>query len=1147
MKNDVRCTNEKIQARRKRTTAPQTRGWRVVFSAFVAIASMAVAVIPSYGQATTGSIAGRVVDPAGIVVQGAHVTIRDVDKGIVTAAVTNGSGEFTETALPPGLYTITIESAGFATATVPAFELNIDQKARFNIELKVGTVTTSIVVTESSPILQLQGAETGQVMNSREITDLPLQGRDIKALMELAPGVGDGGGGNNLNLSVNGQREFSNSVQVNGVEVTGNRNNDTNVIPSLDALQEFKMVTSAYAPEFGRASGGSVLIQTKAGTNHLHGSTYFFYRPTATAANTWDAGPSATPTLKQKIYGVTIGGPIKKDKAFFFLAYEGNRQQNSFDYLGNTPPVNQVSFDAAGDADFSKLIDPNAGLPDGPPAGTVVPSFDPVFFNNNYYSQQFPGNIIPASRISPAGKLILQNLFPTPQNNSFFTNFAVKQAYAGNSNVANLRTDYTFSQNNRIYLTYDAEQGDTTTADPYAGAIPVPNGGSGDSGDLTSYENHVISLKYNHVFAATLLNEAGGSFFLSTVTQNSPFANNDLASKWNIQNVVIPGFPSTDNFPQIQFESGPTVGGSTYKPLSFRDKNISFVEGLTWTRDRHNAKFGYEYRHLNSHPNFSLFPTPYEYIGGAGEALTSDPTYTYCDYSAYYYCGGSEMADLLLGLPYVVDQGLQLTTASTSANEHTLYAQDYWQVTPRLNLTYGFRYEYQQPYVEANNNEANFDINTLLINLAGRGPNSQSLVNSNKTDFMPRVGFSYQLKPTWVIRGGFGMFYSPENDAREDILTKNYPFFTQQQFVNYFDSSYYQFDLPYYLDTGVARSTSATIPSGASTINLANVAGGNSQTVYSEPKDFPTAYSRNYNLTLEKQLGNATSVEVGYVGANTRNLSDSVGNYNVNNHLSASVGKVQTLLPSGLSNYDSLQAKIERKFTSGYSLLASYTFAHGRDNGPAPFDLGKGGNYPQNPFNLGAEYADSDTDLRHHFVASQIIELPFGHGKRFLAHANNAAQAVIGGWQLNSITTLQTGKPFNVVSNGTDPNYPGLRPDIIASTSVAHRTTAEWFNTKAFKVNPLQAGSTKPGKTLILGDSPRNPLFGPGYTNEDLSLFKVFTLPREMKFQIRIESFNTLNIAHYNNPNSNIAAGKFGQITGGYSPRVMQFAGRLTF
>ncbi|HTB96336.1 MAG TPA: TonB-dependent receptor [Terracidiphilus sp.] len=1094
----------------------------------------------AWSQATTGSISGHISDPAGNAVPGAQVSVRDVDTGIVTKATTNEVGEFTESALPPNHYSLAVEATGFETSSVPAFTLDIDQRARFNIALKVGAVNTNVVVTDSAPIIQLQGAETGQVIGTKEITELPLEGRNFTGLMLLIPGVGNGGGGNNLNLSVDGQREFSNSVEINGVEVTGNRNNDTNVIPSPDALQEFKMVTSTYAPEFGRASGGSVLIQTKSGSNNYHGSSYFFYRPTATAANNSFSVAGTTPALQQKIYGATIGGPIKRGKAFFFLAYEGNREQTAYSYLGSTPPVNQVAFDSAGNADLSGLTDPYTG--------NQVPIFDPLFFNSNYYSEQFPDNVIPESRVSPGGKQILLNLFPTPENNSFFTNFPVEQSYTDDNNVANLRTDYTFSQDNRVYLTYDAEQGDTVTGDPYAGHIPIRGGGSADSGDLTGFENNVISVKYEHVFSPTLLNELGGSYFLSTVSQNSPLAGTQLAKTWGIQNVIIPGFSSTNNIPQIQFQSGPTVGGSTYKPLTFRDKNLAFAEALTWTRGRHNAKFGYEYRHLNSHPNFSLFPVPYEYIGGAGDAQTSDPTYSFYDPSAYYYNGGSEIADLLLGLPYVVDQGLQLTNASTVANEHTFYGQDYWQITPKLNLTYGVRYEYQQPYVEANNEEANFDTSKLLIDLAGRGSNSKSLVNSNKADFMPRVGVAYQLRSGMVLRGGFGMFYSPENDAREDILTKNYPYFTQQQFTNYFDYGCYCFDLPYDLDTGVARSTTINIPTGASTIDLTTVPGGNTQTIYSEPKNFPTAYSKNYNVTLEKQLGGATSFELGYVGATTRNLSDAVGNYNVNAHLSSNLGKVQTLLPTGISNYDSLQAKVNRNFARGYSLLASYTWAHGRDNGPAPFDLGKGGNYPQNPFNLGAEYANSDTDMRNHFVASQMIELPFGRGKHFLSNARGLSDAIVGGWQLNSITTLQTGKPFNVVSNGNDPNYPGLRPDLVGSTAVAHKSITEWFNTKAFSIPSGQAGSTAAGKTLIVGDAGRNILYGPGYTNEDISLFKVLTLPREMKFQIRIEAFNVLNTAHYDNPISDMSAGKrFGEITGGYGSRVMQFAGRLTF
>jgi outer membrane receptor protein involved in Fe transport len=1116
------------QSERRIAMAPRKNLFAYCRKLMLLVLAPILSVNIALGQATTGSISGRVADASGNVVQGAHVSIQNVEKGLITTATTNNSGEFTQVAMPPGHYAITITKSGFADSTVPPFTLDIDQKARFNILMRVGSVATKIVITANAPVLQVQGAETGQVIGSNMIENLPLEGRDIGALLLLVPGVNSGGGGNNLNLSVNGQREFSNSVEVNGVEVTGNRNNDTNVIPSLDSMQEFKVVTSTYAPEFGRASGGAIVIQTKAGTNNKHGSAYFFYRPTATAANNPFTPPGTSPTLQQKIYGATIGGPIKKNKAFFFISYEGNRQKTSFDYLSSTPTGNEVTFRPNGDADLSQLLDPYTG--------NQIPIFNPYFFQANYYSQQFPGNIIPANLVSPAGKMILQQLFPLPENNTFFTNLDVNQPYTLNNNVGNLRMDYTFSQNNRVYLTYDAEQGDSVTGDPYGGHIPIPGGGSADSGDLTGYENHVIGVTYDHVFTPTLLNEVRVSYFLSPVSQSSPLDGSNLATKFGIQNANIPGFPQTYSFPQIQFESGPTTGGSTYKPLTFRDKNLAVFESVTWTHGTHNARFGYEYRHLNSHPNFSLFPVPYEYFGGAGAALTSDPDYGFYDSSAYYYNGGSEIADLLLGLPYVVDQGLQLTQASTTANEQTFYAQDYWQVTPRLNITYGVRYEYQQPYVEANNNESNFDIDTLQVNLAGRGPNSRSLVNSNTTDFMPRVGFALQLRPTLVLRSGFGVFYSPENDAREDILTKNYPFFTQQQFVN---SPY---ALVYDLDTGIPRQTSISIPPGASSIDLTTVPGASSQTVYSEPKNFPTAYSRNYNLTIQQQLGSFTTFEIGYVGANTRNLSYEVGNYNVGNHLSPLIGKVQRLAPVGISNYDSLQTKLTRQFANGYSILASYTWAHSRDNGPAPFDLGKGGNYPQNPFDVNAEYADSDTDVRNHFVAAQIIELPIGQGKHFLHDASGITQGIVGGWQLNSITTLQSGRPFNIVSNANDPNYPGLRPDLVGSPHVAHRSISEWFNTAAFKVPSMQATKLTPG------NAPRNFLFGPGYTNEDLSLFKVFSLPRQMKFQVRIETFNLLNTAHYDNPDTNMAQGKqFGTITGGYSPRVMQFAGRLTF
>jgi hypothetical protein len=1110
----------------------------------------------AFGQATTGSISGRVVDSASAVIPSANVSIHNLDNGLITTATTDNRGEFTETALPPSHYSISIEKAGFATATVRPFVLDIDQKARFNLTMKVDSVSTDITVSDTEPVLQLQGAETGQVIGEREIADLPTVGRDFTTLLLLVPGVVKGAGGNNLSISVNGQREFSNSYQINGVEVTG-LNNDTNVRPSPDAIQEFKLVTSTYAPEFGRASGGAILIQTKAGSNNIHGSGIFLYRPTSTAANNYFAPAGSLPTTVQKNYGATIGGPLKKDKAFLFLAYEGYNNSYSSSYLGETlVGQNEVTFDSAGDADLSQLIDPYTGIQD--------PIFDPYFFASNYYTSQFPGNIIPAADVSPAGRDIVQKLFPAPrgpQAGNPYENFQTTEFYKQTSNVANFRADYTFSQNNRLYLTYDAEQGTYNSTDPYAGAIPITGGGGGDTGGLDAYENHAIALTYDHTFTQNLLNEARATYFLSPTTEKSLLDNTDLATTFGIQNANIPGFPTTFGFPQIQASTGAVTGGSTYKPLTSREKIIGLMDSITYTRGRHNIKVGYEYRGIDSHSNYSLFPVPYEYFAGAYSALTSDSTYCYYSYTpcdnaygfynpdAFYGTGGAEIADIILGLPEAVFQGLQLKAPETKSNEHTIYGQDYWQITPRLNLTFGLRYEYVQPFVEASNDQSNFDLSTLMINIAGRGSNSRSLVNSNTTDFMPRAGMAFQLNPKVVLRGGFGIFYSHENDSRDIILTENYPFYTEQSYSNN------PYSLTYQLSTGEPRQTTDPVPSSVASLDLTAVPGASLQVVNSEPKNFPTAYSKNYNLTLQQQLDRTTSFELGFVGANSRDLTDKVGNYNINDHLSSKLGQVQVIEPVGLSNYSSLQAKINRQFNHGYSALIAYTWSHNLDNGPAPPLLGHGGSYPQNPFDIGAEYANSDIDVRNNFTAAQVIELPFGRGKHFLNHANEATDLLLGGWQLNSITTLHGGRPFNVVSDSSNTVYPGLRPNLVGNPGLSKRTLSAWFNTSAFSVPTGQATSTGPGKTLITGDAGRNILFGPGYTNEDVSLFKVISLPHEMKFQVRVEAFNALNTGRFGQPDGDLKhlgtaghPGSFGAITsGGGAQRIMQFGGRFVF
>ena len=1093
------------------------------------------AAISGWCQATSGSIAVNLRDPQGALVSRANIEVTSQETGLVNQTETDSTGIGRVNNLPPGHYVVSIQQAGFSTFRTRPIELHIDEKLRVDIALKLGQATETVVASDVVPLMQTQSAATGQVITASEIANMPLLGRDFTDLMLLVPGVVHGEGGNTVNLSVNGQREFGNSILLNGVEVTGNRNNDTNLRPSVDAMQEFKVVTSDYAPEFGRASGGVILLETKGGSNQFHGTAYEFFRPNNTAAASYAFSKSEVShasQLKQHNFGASIGGRLRKDREFFFLNYEASQLRNAEIYETTVPTIDQVSFLADGSADLSRLTDPYTG--------NQIPIFDPYFFKANYYAQQYPGNIIPSSVISPGGKTILTQMFPRPNNsNRFFNNYTATQRIRSHGNTGNLRFDERLTSRDRLTFTYDVAQYESSTGDPYAGSGTLPNAGGGDSGDHYWLEDQSIGLAWVRTLGANLLNELRASYLVAPLEEHSLVDGTRLADKLGINNANLASFPDTWGFPQIQFETGAITGGSTWKPLSFRDKNLQVADAISWYRNRHSLKFGYEYRHLNSNPNFSLFPTPYEYIGGAYAAMTSDPTYTFYQSDAYYGTGGSEIADLLLGIPYVVMQGLQLTKPHTTSNEQTAYLQDSWQIANRLNLNFGIRYEYRQPYVDVNNNASNFDRSSLKILIANRGSNSRSLVDSNKADVMPRFGVVYLIDHLTTVRAGFGTFYTAENDGREDILTKNYPFFTQSEYVN----SPYNF--VYNLDTGIARSTTVNLSSGVSSIDLTSVPGAANETVYSEPRSFPDGYSEMYNLTFQRMLPKDISLEIGYVGSQSHKLPYAVGNYNVSDHLSSKIGKVQTLLPIGKSNYNSLQAMLERRYANGWSMRVAYTYAHSLDNGPAPFNL-KSSSAPQNPFDLDQEYATSTADVKHNVTLSNQIELPFGRGKRYLHSARPLIDTLVGGWQLNSIASFHTGRPVNIVSNAGYADYPGLRPDLVPGQNLTlphhKRTITEWFNTAAFTSTPGQSNSNP-----IPGNAGRNLVRGPGYTNDDFSLFKNFSLSQRMNLQFRAEAFNLLNTPHYGNPNASRNSGAFGSITSASGLRIMQFALKLIY
>ena len=1122
---------------------------KVILSA-IALVVFALAVAPAaFTQATSGSIQGRVTDSTGAVVPAAVITAKNQATGVAQEAVSEDTGNYRLAHLVPGTYTVTVTMQGFKSLS-RSVDLHVDQQISLDLSLTVGSVSESVTVTAATPVLQTQSVDTGQVIETREILNLPLLGRNVLDLTRLTTGVSNGGGGNSDNLSVNGQREFANSVVLGGIEVTGNRNNDASITPSVDAVQEFKVVTSAYAAEFGRASGAVVLLETKPGGNAFHGSLYDFYRPNVTAAR--DYFSQSGSQLNQNNFGGTLGGPIRKDHTFFFASYEGLRNHDGSSDFTSVPPTNQIKILPNGDIDLSGLIDPNTG--------NQIPIFDPQITAASYGEsvQQFDGNIIPADRVSPAGLATLQNFLPVPtlpgEQNGWYLNATSLFKTSFNSDTVDTRIDHYINANDRLSGEYHLARFASFVGDQYAGQIPVQGGGGADTGDNTHTRNQAISLNETHTFSPRIVNEFRFGFNNFALEQLSLLNGRNLADRYGVGNVNVPGFPQSSGFPTMYLAGFyEYFGGSTYKPLTFLDRNYQFLDNISLNLGSHQLKFGGEYRNVSSRPGFSLFPTGYQYYSGGPYQVsaTSDPySLVFVDYSAYYTYGGSDVADLLLGVPTYVDIGLQLTNPLTKSWELHGFVQDTWRATSKLSLFYGVRYEFQNPYTEARNQSTNFDPKTGNILLAGRGGNSNALINADKNNFGPRVGFAYQFGTRTVLRGGYGVYYTPENDAREDILTKNYPFNDQRAY----DNSYYNgpFDAPpppyhYILDAGVLRNTTVKIPSGVSSIAPADIPNSKAQQVYYVNPALRTGYSQLYNFTLQREIASNLSLEVGFVGSQSRKLPYAIGDINRNNPFPL-LGHIHGLFSVGDGNYNSLQVKATKRYSDHLSFLVAYTYGKSIDNGPAPFNLGRNHQEPQDPFNLAAERAVSGNDIAHNLIGSFTYEFPLGRNRMFLSHLSRVGDAILGGWQINGITEIHSGLPVNVIQNGNLQNNSGLRPNLVHDPILAHPTVGrngQYFDPLAFCIKAL---CTPPLGETEAGNLSRNFLRGPGFFNMDFSFFKNVQVTERTQLQLRVELFNVTNTPQFGNPNSDFSGKDFGKVTGtAGNPRVMQFAAKINF
>lgn len=1125
----------------------------------------------AWGQATTGSIFGRVTDASQAVIPGAEVTAVSVRTGVPYRGNSDNLGNFNILSLPPGPYTVLVKKEGFETAKATNVVLVIDQKQLLNFELTVGAISAEVTVTAAPTMLQTQSSETGEVIQSNDILDLPLLGRNFFGLTALTAGVVQQGGSiNTFNFQANGQREYANSIQVDGVESTTNRTQDITVTPSVDSVEEFKVSTSSFSAEFGKSAGAEVSIQTKAGTNLWHGDLYEFFRPNFTTAKNYGFLGIKTPPsiLKQHNYGGTLGGPIRRDKTFFFISYEGTHQNSANDGVFNTLPMSQIKVDPDGSVDLSGLIDPLAGYT-GVPAGQIVPIFDPQvsFSSGGGASQQFAGNVIPANEVSKAGLNTVLDFFAQPNlpgdHNGWFNNFQYHYPTTYRQKQADARFDHNFSEKDRLSAVFHYNDSQILDENIYYGHTVVPGADDTDFANNQTSAAQSYSVSETHLFSTRILNEARFGYTRYSINQYSLLDGHDYSTQYGMGNVGIAGFPATLAYPYIQLYSGYFTGGSSYKPLLLQDHNLQIIDNLTLSGiGRHDIKVGGDFRRLNSFPFFTIFPTGYQYYGAYFSPSTSDPTFaSYYNPFAWFPNGGSDISDLLTGLPYVTYIGLQLTNPHTQSWEMNYYAQDTYKVNTRLTLNYGVRYEYQAPYHDVHNNAANYDPTTDSFLLAGRGSNSSGLVSSRWTNFSPRLGFAFLVHPKSVLRAGFGLYFSPENDGREDLLARNYPFSNLSQYTDYYYNGpctippqpYCDGLYDYQLDTGIPRNTTINIPSGASSIPSSSLPAGQGplMTTYYVNPNMKTGYSANYNLSFQQQLGADFALDLAYVGSRGRRLSYQIGDINFNlvdgkdDRITTNLGKIQALTDVGLSGYNSLQAKLTKRVSHNLNFLATYTWSHSIDNGPSPFDLGINSNFPQDAYNLKSEIASSDSDVRNNFTFSGLYRLPVGRGQKFFGAWGKVPEFLLGGWQLNGILFLRSGTPVNVVRGASVSTCPGVRPDLVGDPNGTPPAAPAGappyaFNIAAFSVPQSLSGCAP-------GSAGRNLVRGPGFQNLDASIFKEFGFAERYKLQTRFELFNTTNTPHFGNPDGVFTDGTFGELTTPGMMRVIQLAAKFIF
>jgi carboxypeptidase family protein len=1076
--------------------------------------------LPAAAQTTAGSIVGTVTDTTGSIVPNAAVTVTNEGTGITFSATTDTAGNYVVTPIPVGRYTVTVETKGFKKAVRAGIIVNVQDRIGVNVVLEIGEISQTVEVQAAAPALQTESSYLGQVVDSQRIVDLPLNGRYFTRLAVLtagtlptAPGARDERTGG---FSSNGVRPYQNNYMLDGVDnnsLSQDLTNESSFVygPSPDAIEEFKVQTNSMSAEFGRSGGAVMNVTIKAGTNGFHGSAFEFLRnEKLDAKNYFDPPDQPTPPYKQNQFGGAVGGPIIKNKTFFFADYQGTRIRQSLTFLSAVAPLAWRNGDFSG---FQPILDPDS------------PTHQP-----------FPNNQIPKARWDPAAANLIA-LMPGPNvpgdvsPRGVGNNYLINPVEPNTTDQGDIRIDHKISNSDSIFGRFSMSN---QTLTPPARIPPPLAAAQFSSGDWTNNTRQVV-LSETHIFSPRIVNEFRAGYTRLRTERLQFNSNENLSEK-----IGIPGIPFTGGnggLPRFSVSGLQNFGSATFQPTREFENVFTFVDTLSVISGRHTLKFGAEVR---PQVNFSILqpPVPRGRFYFTGD-FTRDPD----DRSNT----GLGFADFLLGR---VNRTLVGSFINDTFQQpgYIFYAQDDIKLTRKLTLNLGVRYEFISMPKERRDAQASYNLTTGALDIAnGRQdplpPNffpevpvnrnaPRQLVPQDRNNFAPRIGFAYQLTPRTVIRSGFGIFYSSYESGPLSIPNpgNNPPFYEESNF------NPVSFGVPNPIVNQLSKGLPANIFAEPAAVPL-----------FSLDPNFRNPYVQHWNFSVQRDLGFNTVWEISYAGSSGKKLyefrnanqptptPDATIDYDSRRPYPFLGNDLTYWCSCNSSTYHGLQTKVEKRFSNGLSFLGAYTWGKSIDE-QSQASLGfDNSTSVRNEHNYHVEKSRSDYDIAHRFVVSYTYNLPFGRDRQ------GAAKLLLDGWQLIGIHAFNTGTPYTIHASSDFSNADGdSRPDRIPGVSdvpSGGRIREQWFNPAAF---------TNPGDGQW-GNVGRNVLTGPGLVSVDFSLFKTFPITERWKLQFRSEFFNLINHPNFRGLDTTFDSPSAGELSAAGAARQIQFALKLLF